>query len=144
MDFITWGYFGLFLATFLSATIIPFSSEIIVVVYLLNGFNPIVVFSIAGVGNSMGSIFNFEIGRLGNLNWQKKTRNAQQKTLRWRNKIQKYGHWLALLAWTPIAGDLISLALGYFKAKRLPTYCLITLGKFARYGIIILGFYYFK
>lgn len=43
------------------------------------------------------------------------------------------GNWLALLAWVPIIGDLITLALGFYKAKPFGTMVLLLVGKFLRF-----------
>mgnify|MGYP001021089750 CR=1 FL=1 len=66
------GLLGLFLATFLSATILPFSSEAIVLFFLAKGVDPTICLSIATLGNSLGGASNYFIGRLGNPLWLKR------------------------------------------------------------------------
>lgn len=144
MEWISLGYFGLFITTFLSATLIPFASELVVISFLIYGFQPFWVFLIAGLGNSLGSILNFEIGHLGKTVWLEKIRVPTTTIYRWENHIKRFGHWLGLVVWLPIIGDILAIALGFFKAKRIPSYLLMSLGKFIRYGIIVLGFYCFS
>jgi membrane protein YqaA with SNARE-associated domain len=144
MDFISWGYLGLFLVTFFAATILPFSSEVVVVAFLMAGFNALSVCLIASVGNSIGSIANYEIGRLGNPSWFKKLGIKEAKLNRWQLKVNQYGHWMGLVAWIPFIGDVISLALGYFRAKRYQSYLWMSVGKFLRYGVLVLSFSFFK
>ena len=37
-----WGYIGLFIGTFLAATVIPFSSEFLIVGILIAGYSPLI------------------------------------------------------------------------------------------------------
>ena len=66
------GYLGLFIAGFLAATILPFSSESLLAVALLNGFDPIICLIIITSGNWLGSITTYGIGYLGNVDWIEK------------------------------------------------------------------------
>ncbi len=141
MELNEWGYFGLFIASFLSATIIPFSSELILTALLFSGSNPLACLLIASLGNSLGGITNYGIGRLGNPKWMLKLGMTESKLNRFQTTILKYGHWSAFFAWLPIIGDPLSIALGYFRAKFVPFIVLMTLGKTVRYAVIIYLFY---
>lgn len=141
MDLFEWGYFGLFIGSFLAATIIPFSSELILATLLLGGSNPLTCFVIASFGNSLGGITNYGIGRLGNPKWMLKLGMTETKLNRFQLTILKYGHWSAFFSWLPIIGDPLSIALGYFRAKFIPFILLMTLGKTLRYALVIYLFY---
>ena len=66
MEFLQeWGYLGLFIGTFLSATIIPFSSDFLIIGLLLSGSNPIISLIVATIGNWLGGLLSFWIGWLG-------------------------------------------------------------------------------
>ena len=66
MDFLTeWGLFGLFISSFLSATVIPFSSEFVLSFMILNGFDIYLTILIATIGNWLGGLSSYLIGRLG-------------------------------------------------------------------------------
>lgn len=137
MDLIEWGYVGLLVGSFLAATILPFSSELILATLLLNGFDPFYCLIFAGIGNTLGGITNFGIGRLGNPKWLLKLGMTIEKLNRFQNITIKYGHWLAFFSWVPIIGDPLSIAIGYFRGKFYPFLLLMTLGKFMRYAILI-------
>ena len=63
------GYLGLFLSSFLSATLIPLSPEIVLSFLIVKGFNlPLSIF-VATMGNWFGSILTYSIGRIGD--WKK-------------------------------------------------------------------------
>ena len=53
------GLFGLFLGCFLSATVIPFSSEALLAGALVMLPNPWMVVWVAGLGNTLGGLVSF-------------------------------------------------------------------------------------
>jgi membrane protein YqaA with SNARE-associated domain len=64
-SFVEWGYLGLFISSFLGATIIPFSSEIVFSLLIINGFDIRVSLVVATVGNWLGGLSSYYLGRLG-------------------------------------------------------------------------------
>jgi len=140
MEFIEFGYLGLFIGAFLAATIVPFSSEIILSALLISGAHPFACLLIATAGNTLGGISNYAIGFLGNPKWLLKLGMTNDKLNNLEILTKKYGHWLAFFAWMPIIGDPLTIALGYFRAKFFPFFFLMTLGKFLRYLAIVYWF----
>lgn len=136
-----YGYLGLFTACFLAATILPIASEIFLTAMFHYGYEPLACLAVATAGNSMGAWLNYGIGYLGNPNWLKKFGAKQDKIDKWQNSIHQYGSWMALLCWLPFVGDIIGICLGFFKTPWLPTFILITVGKFVRYSVITLFFF---
>ncbi len=136
-----YGYLGLFLASFLAATILPVASEIFLTAMFHYGYEPLACLAIATAGNSMGAWLNYGIGYLGNPNWLRKLGAKPEKIAQWKVKIQRYGSWMALLCWLPFIGDIIGIGLGFFRVPWLPTFVLITVGKFVRYAIVTLFFF---
>lgn len=141
MELVELGYFGLFIGAFLAATILPFSSEIILSSLLLAGANPFACLVCATIGNSLGGINNYGIGFLGKTSWLLKLGMTQEKLQNLETISKKYGHWLAFFAWVPFIGDPLTIALGYFRAKFIPFILLMTLGKFLRYLAIVYWFF---
>ena len=79
VDFlIQYGYFGMFLAAFLAASIVPFSSEAVMVGLQVAGLDPVMLLVWGTVGNVGGSMFNYCIGRLGRMEWIDKYLRAYQ------------------------------------------------------------------
>jgi membrane protein YqaA with SNARE-associated domain len=136
-----YGYLGLFLASFLAATILPVASEIFLTAMFHYGYEPLACLAVATAGNSMGAWLNYGIGYLGNPNWLRKLGAKPEKIEQWKVKIQRYGSWMALLCWLPFVGDIIGIGLGFFRVPWLPTFVLITVGKFVRYAIVTLFFF---
>jgi membrane protein YqaA with SNARE-associated domain len=135
MDIESWGLLGLLLAGFLSATILPFSSEAVFLVYLQLDYPVIASIACIGIGNVLGGALTFWMGRKG--------RDVLDKSKKWPKTEQfvvKYGALSALLSWLPFVGDPLLLFLGYFKTPTVATLVYMTLGKFARYVFIAIWF----
>lgn len=130
------GYFALFLASFAAATVIPLSSEVFLIAMLAAGFNPILTLVCATVGNWMGGLSSYWLGRLGKLDWiEKYFRVKKEKIEKARNKILGKEGWIALFTWLPGIGDPIAIALGLMRANFLNTAFWMLIGKGARYAV---------
>jgi membrane protein YqaA with SNARE-associated domain len=138
------GYIGLFVTCLLAATVLPIASEIFLTGMLALGFNPILCLIVAGTGNTIGGWINYVIGYLGNPKWLTKIGVSIERINSWQIKVKKYGVWLALLSWLPLIGDVIGVALGFFRVNISISFLFIAIGKFARYGIIILIYFLVK
>lgn len=132
------GYWGLFFISFLSATIIPFSSDAFVAGMIALKFNMWWVFIIASVGNTLGGMTNYYIGRAGKTEWiNKYLRISEKKIHRAEKYVQKFTVLSALLTWLPGIGDALALVLGLFRANIYKVVLFMLIGKSARYYAII-------
>ncbi len=131
------GYLGLLITSFLAATFLPITSEVFLVSMLVLGYDPWITLFYATIGNAGGGWFNFVIGRLGKPQWLERLKVPKNKILRWKDKVQRYGHWLGLLSWLPFIGDIMSVALGFFRAPWISSFSFILIGKFLRYLVIV-------
>jgi membrane protein YqaA with SNARE-associated domain len=133
-----WGLVGLFLASFLAATILPFSSEAVLAALTLGPWSGMSLLLVASVGNTLGGLTNYGIGRWvpeGALVRWFRIDPAQGE--RWRALVHRRGAWAALLCWMPVIGDAIAIALGLFRAPFVPSAMFMFLGKAVRYAIVI-------
>ena len=134
MNLETLGLWGLFLGTFLSATIFPFSSDALFIGALAAIGDPVSCIIVGSAGNWLGGIVTYYMGRLGRWEWIEKYFKVKPETLeRQKAKVDKYGVWLALLSWVPFIGDVLALALGFYKARPLWTIVLLLVGKAGRF-----------
>ena len=134
------GLLGLFIGTFLAATVVPFSSDALYIAALAAGSAPMATLLVATLGNWLGGVTTYFIGRAGRWEWIEKWFKVKPETLeKQKAKIDKYGVWMALLSWVPVIGDVICLALGFYKARPFWTIVLLA-GKFARFVIWTLFF----
>ena len=128
------GLLGLFIGTFLAATVLPFSSDALYIAVLAATKNPVGCLAVGTLGNWLGSVLTYWIGWIGRWGWIEKWFKVKRGTLeKQKAKIDKYGVWLALLAWVPIVGDVIAIALGFYKTRPWATMFLLLVGKFARF-----------
>lgn len=129
-----WGLLGLFLGNVLAATIFPFSSDALYIAVLAALKQPLACFVVGTAGNWLGSVITYYVGRLGKWEWIEKWFKVKPETLeKQKVKIDKYGVWLALIAWVPVIGDVFVIALGFYRTKPLPTILLLLIGKASRF-----------
>ncbi|MCF0190710.1 MAG: DedA family protein [Marinilabiliaceae bacterium] len=135
----TTGYVGLFLASFISATIFPMASEGVVVAMVIGGFSPVGVLAVSTVGNWLGSMTTYALGYLGNMErvyrW---LRIEEKKTQRWIVYCRRYGSWFGLLVWLPMIGDVIAVCMGLVRSNIFLSMLMILAGKFLRYLFLII------
>lgn len=130
------GLLGLFIGTFLAATILPFSSDALYVAVLAATGNPVGCLVVGTLGNWLGSVLTYWIGWIGKWEWIEKWFKVKPETMeKQKARIDKYGVWLALLAWIPIIGDVLAITLGFFKVKPFWTMVLLLIGKGLRFWI---------
>jgi membrane protein YqaA with SNARE-associated domain len=133
---IAYGYIGVFLAAFLAATILPFSSEVVLTGVLLAGAPPWTCFVAALAGNSLGGMTCYWIGMLGKTGWiVKYLRMDEAKLLRISTAVQKRGIWAAFFVFLPGVGDFIAVALGFLRGNVWMVAAFMVAGKALRYWI---------
>jgi membrane protein YqaA with SNARE-associated domain len=128
------GYFGLFVAAFLAATILPLSSEVVLSALLLNGWSPIALVAVATVGNVLGSLTNYGLGYWASLEVIKKwLKMSEEDFTRAEQRFAKYGLVSLCFAWVPVIGDPITVVAGLLRIRLLWFVLLVTAGKLIRY-----------
>ena len=129
---------ALFLACFLAATILPFSSEALLLAMALGPWATWSLLATASIGNTLGGVVNYAIGRwVPEEKLMRRFKVDPAKAARWNALVQRHGAWCALLCWLPVIGDPIAIALGIFRARFWPVVLLMLVGKAARYAVLI-------
>jgi membrane protein YqaA with SNARE-associated domain len=132
------GYVGLFIASFLAATILPFSSEIVLSVLLLNELNPITLLTVATFGNVLGAFTNYAIGYWGgNVVAEKVLKVSEDEFIKAKKRFKKYGLFSLFFAWVPIIGDPLTVVAGVLRINILWFFIIVASGKCIRYVAII-------
>nr|WP_153682158.1 YqaA family protein [Enterobacter cancerogenus] len=122
---------SLFASSFLSATLLPGNSEVVLVAMLLSGASqPWLLVLIATMGNSLGGLTNVILGRFFPL--REKSR-WQEKAVGW---LKRYGAATLLLSWMPVIGDLLCLLAGWMRISWGPVLFFLCLGKALRYVLV--------
>lgn len=145
MDFIIsiltgYGYWGMLIAAFLAGSFFPFSSEAVMVALMATGLDPWQLMIYGTVGNVLGSVFNYGVGRMGKTEWFEKYLHVKPRDLdRAKRFMRGRGAWMGFFAFLPLLGSAITILLGLMRANVVITFIAITLGKLFRYIILIYG-----
>jgi membrane protein YqaA with SNARE-associated domain len=138
--FVEYGYIGLFLASFLAATILPLGSEVVFIGLLAAGLNGWACVVVAAVGNWLGGMTNYYLGRLGKTEWiEKYLKVGREKIAGMQRWLKGKGAVMAFFSFLPVAGDIIALALGFMRANVYIVNVSMFAGKFIRYVLIMYG-----
>ena len=133
----SWGYVGMFISAFLAGTVLPFSSEAVLLACIALGLDPVLSVVSTTAGNALGGLTCFYIGRLGKTQWISKYLGVSNKDLsRAERFIHGKGSWSALFSFLPVIGDALLVALGLMRARVVPVTVAMTVGKLVRYVLI--------
>lgn len=142
--FLDLGYWGLLIGTFLSGTILTFSSDILLIGILLAGGDPWICLVAATIGNGTGALTSYLLGRLAKWEWLEKWFKIKPETLeKQKAKVDKYGVWGALFSWLPVVGQVFMVALGFYKVKPKTTVLLTYAGCLFRFLVWVLLYIHF-
>lgn len=137
LDLAVYGYAGLFLASFLASTVLPFGSEALLLLLINKGFDPISVVMVASVGNYCGACTTYYIGLVGRKDLVEKYLSIPQQRLDNTEKwFTKYGVYSLLFTWVPVIGDAITAMGGVMKLDFKTFSVLVFLGKLMRYAAV--------
>ena len=139
LQFLTeWGYWGMFISAFLAGTVLPFSSEAVLLACIGLGLDPVLSTLSITAGNALGGLTCYWIGHLGKMEWIEKYLGVKKKQM---DKAERFirgkGSWIAFLSFLPVIGDAILVVLGLMRANAIIVAISMTLGKLARYAILV-------
>ena len=131
-------YSFLFLSAFLAATVLPFYSEVVLFAMIRTGEPAGLLLAVAAVGNTLGSVVNWVLGRyLLHFQHKKWFYFKPEQIEKMQAGFQRYGVWSLLLAWMPIGGDPLTLVAGIMRVKLWLFIVLVGIGKTLRYVAVI-------
>lgn len=124
------GLVGLFVASFLSATLLPGGSEaVLFAVVHLHPEQTGAALALATLGNTLGGMSTYLLARL-----------LPQRELPARlAMVKRYGAAAMVLAWAPLIGDALCAAAGWLRLNWLSCMLWMALGKFGRYALVVTG-----
>jgi len=132
-------YLTLFVSAFLSATLLPGSSEAALAgAVALSGESVALLVATATVGNTLGSCVNWLLGLLVNTGGRHvKLPVSAAQLSRFEHVYRRYGVWSLLLSWAPIIGDPLTVLAGLARTPLAAFVPLVAIGKLARYLIVV-------
>lgn len=135
-----WGYLGLFLSALLAGSILPFSSEVVMVALVQMGLSPVCCLLAASLGNTIGGMTCYLMGRLGRTDWIERYMGVRpEKVERTQRFLQGKGALMAFFAFLPFVGEAIAIALGFMRSNLWITTLAMLAGKLARYVVMLLA-----
>jgi len=118
---------SLFVSSLLSATLLPGSSELVLLgVLKLHPEQLWPALAVGTLGNTLGGMITLGMGWL----------LPQKQALKHVEKLRRYGTPALLLAWVPVIGDALCLTAGWLRLNPWQAALFMALGKFARYLVI--------
>ena len=137
---IGYGPWGMFLSAFLAGSVLPFSSEVVMLALLAVGINPLVLFVAASAGNTLGGVTCYYVGRVASPEWlQRVFRIKDEHMQRARALVSRWGALMGFFCWIPILGDAILVTLGIMRSHPLATNLAMLLGRTLRYAFVLLS-----
>ena len=129
---------SLFAVAFLAATLVPLSSEVMVIGMLLADHDPLPVLLVATAGNTLGALLNWGLGRgllrFRDRRWFPVDDRQLETAGRW---FERWGLWSLLFSWAPVGGDALTLLAGVLRVRLLWFVPLVALGKGLRYLAVV-------
>jgi len=132
------GYLGLFLISFLAATLLPLGSEAAVTLMAIAEFDPARILIVATSGNSLGALINYLVGKWGAAFLFAKYIRIDRAVMEKLEKV--YGRWgspILFFAWLPFVGDPLTVAAGVLRVNIYVFTFWVVLGKMFRYYMLI-------
>ena len=122
--------YALFLASFLSATILPGGSELVLFAVARQHPDQIAIaLGLATLGNTLGGMSTYLLARL-----------LPQRELPLRlSAVQRYGAAALVFSWAPVVGDALCAAAGWLRLNWLVSMLWMAFGKFGRYLLVVAG-----
>lgn len=126
---------GLFTSAFLSATILPGTSEAALVLVLAAGTaSTALAVAVATVGNVCGSVLNWAIGYFfASYRDHPRFPVKPDKFERYSEVYRKWGVWTLLMSWVPLIGDPLTIIAGVMRSPLPLVIVLVALAKGLRY-----------
>ena len=141
IEFLTgYGYTGMFIASLLAGSVLPFSSEAVMVGLMATGLDPWRLALYGTIGNVLGSMFNYWVGHMGKTEWVERYLHVKPRDMERAERFMAgRGALMGFFAFLPVIGSAITILLGLMRANLPITFLAITAGKIVRYLILIYG-----
>ncbi len=124
------GLLGLFIASFIAATLLPGGSELVLIAVIHQHPDLLVrAVVVATIGNTMGGMTSYLLGRMI-------PNRAGARAIIW---LHRYGYWALLFSWLPLIGDALCVAAGWLRFNPYWSLALFAMGKLCRYLLVAGG-----
>jgi len=133
-------YLTLFLVALGAASLLPMASEpMLVGMLLLADAQPWLLVLVASLGNTLGSVINYVLGRMierfRDRPWFPANSHALDRAQGW---YHRWGRWSLLLSWAPVIGDPLTVVAGVMREPLWSFVVLVAIAKTGRYIVLAL------
>ena len=123
------GLAALFVSAFVSATVLPGNSEVVLFAFLtVNPGLAAPAVAVATLGNTLGGMTTYALGRL-----VPASKSLPERAAGW---VRRHGAAALLLSWVPFIGDALCAAAGWLRIRWWTAALAMAAGKLARYAAI--------
>ena len=130
-------YLTLFAVSFLAATLLPLGSEALLIYDISQNYSLVLLWTVATLGNTLGSMLNYWLGLKGEVYLEEKGHLPKDKMKRARGFFDTYGGWTLLLSWVPIIGDPLTFVAGVLRYDIKWFTLIVFAAKGLRYAAVI-------
>jgi len=128
---------GLFFSAFLSSTVLPGSSEVVLLTLATQGEIPHWdLLAVATAGNTLGGMSSWGLGWVIALRYPltKLSKSAHRRAV---EHVRQWGVPILLFSWVPVIGDPLCVAAGWLRMSWVGSWIFIGIGKAFRYGVLL-------
>jgi len=131
---------GLFFSAFLSSTILPGGSEVVLVALATqSGMPHWDLLAVATAGNTLGGMSSWVLGWVMALRYPLTalSKEAHRGAV---ERVRQWGSPILLLSWVPVIGDPLCVAAGWLRISWVAALLFIGVGKALRYWVLLAMF----
>ena len=128
-----WAYAGLFMWSFLAATVLPLGSEAPLALLVRSHERILLPVVVATLGNYLGACTTYWLGRRAA---QALGKDATEDNSKAARLLRRYGQPALLLSWVPFVGDAVVALAGAMRVPFRSFSVWVALGKAARYAAV--------
>ena len=122
----------------LTIYVLPFSSEVVLVILVRMGLDPLLCLFAAASGNTLGGMTCYWIGHLGKRDWiTRYLRVEPAKIDRVSRFLEGKGALFAFFTFLPYVGEAVAIVLGLMRSNVWITAVAMFVGKLLRYVAIV-------
>ena len=130
-------YIFLFFSALGAATLLPISSEAVLLYDLSMGYLPFWLWLVATLGNTIGSLINYYIGLKGENYLETRGYLCGKKIQKYRVLFERYGGYLLFFSWMPVVGDPLTLIAGMLRYDIKYFVWIVAIAKGMRYALLV-------
>lgn len=142
VDFLSaYGYWGMGIMAFLSGSVLPLTSEVLIVIFMGMGLNLMALVLVSTIGNTIGGITCYYTGRIVTKEKVARLFRVSDRRMHQADRlIQRYGVWASFLSFVPLIGTAILLTLGVMRVNCVKVTIVMMIGKLLRYLLVALSY----